>query len=481
MMKKQPYPLQVQLKPASNADFEIRYSKYLNFGIIVFAITVSVLIAYLLVFVSPLVAILGLIGIPLILFLYLHPKIGMMIVIFILPLEELNIRGGFSSIKLISVVVFGCAILNYIILNRSKPLIRNSYTLLIGVFVLVALISVFVAYSPERTLSRLPKLLRIITLFYFCINLLKSEQDLRIAFWVFVLGGFVSTLYGFFDPTLVDGRFEGTLGQPNGYAAVTLTRIPIALSLYMTENQNWKKIILIALALLPTYGIILSASRGGLIGLLVGLITFVIVQRNRSRWVIIFCGLLVVGYAVMPLSVKDRVGLTGKSTSSNEGNSIDRRLTYQIYGLELFKEYPVLGIGLDGFAEAYAQSEYRFMIRTQSLRMAHNTYLEIATGTGFIGLFSFISILGLSLYYPLNYCRIKYWKKNKRVSELARGLVGAIAGFYVVMLFGSYQYEKTLWLLIGFSSMLQNIFVPHHKLVYDDSSDGLISVASNSR
>jgi len=408
--------------------------------------------------VSPLIAIASLFALPVTLFVFSKPELGMMLVIFVLPLEELNISGGFSAIKLISVLVFGCAILNYLIFRGKTSLVSSSQNKLISFFILISLCSIFVAFSPSRTLDRLPKLLRVLTLYFFAINFIRSEKHFHLALWFFVLGGFVCTLYGFFDPTQAGGRFQGTLGQPNGYAAVTVARIPIALALLTIEKNFLKKSFLIGMTLISIYGIILSASRGGLLALSLALILFAAVQKSRTFWLGLICSVFVVGYLIMPQDVKVRVGLTGVAASSAQGNSTARRLSYQIYGIELFKENPILGIGLDGFAEAYAQSEYRFMIRNDVLRIAHNTYLEIATGIGFIGLIIFISILGLAFTVLLKYTNERYWQINPKLSNISRGLFAAFGGFCLAMLFGSYQYEKTLWFLIALPSIVQFLF-----------------------
>jgi hypothetical protein len=59
---------------------------------------------------------------------------------------------------------------------------------------------------------------------------------------MFVIGGFVCTLYGFFDPAQTIGRFEGAIGQPNGYALTMTPRIPIALALIIIDKNLLKRI-----------------------------------------------------------------------------------------------------------------------------------------------------------------------------------------------------------------------------------------------
>jgi O-antigen ligase len=299
------------------------------------------------------------------------------------------------------------------------------------------------------------KLLRVVALYFFTINLIHSEKHLRLALWLFVIGGLLCTLYGFFDPAQVGQRFQGALGQPNGYALTMTPRIPIALALILIEKKFWKKILLAIMIAFISYGIILSGSRGGLLSVSLALILFTLFQRNKIVWIALVSLIFVVGISIMPENIKMRVGLTEASSSVEIDNSTDRRLTYQVYGADLFRQHPILGIGLDGFAEAYARSEYRFLIRTRDLRVAHNTYLEIATGTGIVGLIPFIGILGTALILALKYCQSKYWRINSELVIISTSLFAALGGYYLGMLFGSRQYEKTFWFLLALPVILK--------------------------
>lgn len=436
-------------------NFERLYARLLPITIVLSLLVVAGAASYLLVNVSPIISILAVFALPALLLIFAKPTLGLMLVIFILPLEELNVSGGFSYIKFLSVIVFGCAILHYLVLRPRDLLVRTPQNVLIGLFILVSLSSVFVAFSPERTLERIPRLVRVIALYYFAMNLLRTEKHFRIALWVFIIGGFVSTLYGFFDPAQVNERFQGALGQPNGYALTMTPRIPIALVLLSSEKNIWKKLFLIGMGTTIIYGVILSGSRGGLLSLSLALILFAITQNKRAIWLGLIGLIFIVGILVMPANIKSRVGLSNTQTSFDEEDSTDRRLTYQVYGWDLFKEYPILGVGLDGFAEAYAQSEYRFLIRTRSLRVAHNTYLEIAAGTGLIGLIPFLCILAFAVVVAWKYSQLKYYAYNSFLASASAGIFAALGGYYCGMLFGSRQYEKTFWFLLALPVVLQ--------------------------
>jgi O-antigen ligase len=177
-------------------------------------------------------------------------------------------------------------------------------------------------------------------------------------------------------------------------------------------------------------------------------------QQNKLFWVSLVSLIMVVGLSVMPMQIKHRVGLTSTAGGEKElGNSTDRRETYQVYGLKLWQKNPILGVGFDGFAEAYSRSEYRFLQKNATQRVAHNTYLEILVGTGLVGFIPFIALLIWSLYKTWTYAG--YGKVSPYVAAISAGLFAAQGGYFIIILFGSRQYDKTLWLLIALSVVVQ--------------------------
>jgi O-antigen ligase len=97
------------------------------------------------------------------------------------------------------------------------------------------------------------------------------------------------------------------------------------------------------------------------------------------------------------------------------------------------------------------------------LRVAHNSYLEIATGTGVIGLVSFLGILASAIILVLKYSQKKYMEASSDLAIISTGLFAALGGYYLGMLFGSRQYEKTFWFLLALPIILQIIIIAKEK------------------
>lgn len=354
-----------------------------------------------------------------------RPQLGLLLLIFAIPLEEFNQFGpGVSVLKLLSVMVFAGAAIHFLVFRRRESLVNAAQNWLILLFILAIVLSFFVAVDPARTLSRTIKLLRVLTLYLVVINLVQTEKELRYLIWVFLISGFVSALWGLLDPAQANQRIYGTMGQPNLFALTMVPRLPLALALLQVERGALKRTTLLIILGVIAYGVVLSGSRGGLLGAILALVLFVFTQKNKIFWFGLVLFITLLGLLVMPLEIKQRVGLAATPSGEDIGNSTDRRETYQIYGWQIWQEHPVLGVGLDGFAEAYAHSEYRFLQKNRVERIAHNSYLEIAVGTGLVGFIPFIALLGLSLYRAGKYAG--YVKSTPYLASVSAGLLAAI-------------------------------------------------------
>lgn len=436
-------------------DFEYSRNRLLSvIGLVAGVILLGIGVAYILVNFSPVLAVLFVFAVPAGIILVTRPQLGLLLVVFALSFEELSNSGpGVSSLKLLSVVVFGGAVIHFLIFRRKESLVHAPQNWLIFLFIMAALLSNFVALDASRTLDGTERLIRVLTLYLIVINLVHSQKSLRYLIWVFLISGFISALWGLFDPAQAGQRLYGTMGQPNNFAIEMVPRLTLTLCLLRVERGVLKRGTLLIMLAVITYALVLSGSRGGLISAVFALILFVLTQENKIFWFSLVTMITITGLIAMPLAIKQRVGLVSAGGEDELGNSTDRRETYQIYGFQLWQENPILGVGLDGFAEAYTRSEYRFLQKNATKRVAHNTYLEIAVGTGSIGLILFVALLGRSSYTAWKYAG--YFKRYPHVASISAGLFAGQGGYFVGLLFGSRQYEKSLWLLIALAVVIQ--------------------------
>jgi O-antigen ligase len=169
---------------------------------------------------------------------------------------------------------------------------------------------------------------------------------------------------------------------------------------------------------------------------------------------------ILVALLIMPPQVQERLGIGGE-TNKAAASSTERRLTYVTFGMDLFMESPIVGLGLGSFADRYAHSKFEFF-RTgdEVARIAHNMYLEILIAMGILGFVPFILLLVMPLFWLQ---QIVTNLKLKAMGEIAKMVQISLLAFLTIGVFSSSQFDKPLWLLVGLASIIPTILKMEEK------------------
>jgi O-antigen ligase len=258
----------------------------------------------------------------------------------------------------------------------------------------------------------------------------------------------------------VYGRATGTIGDPNELAAALVVGLAVATAFAVNRHvQGALRALSAGSAVLCLAGILLSLSRGGLIGVGAGLL-FAVVVGGRWRWrVLAVCAavaFLGVGYFAFlaSLPAKERVLNVGGAGGGTG------RLDLWTVGLRMVSAHPVRGVGTGQFANSSVHYLLRpgviergdFILSTP--KVAHNTYLNIVSELGLVGGALFAAILVM--------CVASLWRAIQRTQRdgdekleiLLRGLLVGMGGYFVTLMFISENYAKLLWILLALGPTL---------------------------
>ena len=150
-------------------------------------------------------------------------------------------------------------------------------------------------------------------------SLARSPATLPIWLRTIALSGLIPALYGiaqYFGADLIstaaqyqagEGPFQivrppGTLGHSSYFAAFLLWPLFASCSLPVTEKIRPWRIAAICLAMAQAVAVILTGSRGALLGLLVGTVCFAVLAKARRVSLLIAATALLAGFAVLYLS-----------------------------------------------------------------------------------------------------------------------------------------------------------------------------------
>lgn len=220
------------------------------------------------------------------------------------------------------------------------------------------------------------------------------------------------------------------------------------------EFRSRATVLLGALAIsLLVLTIFLSASRSGLIGLLVLCVIFATTRIDLRRWAILLVVLAFsvgISLAVTPKAYVDRITNFVLTEAGEEGaGSTLARLGLLEVGLRMFQDHPFVGVGIGNFRWVsvvdYQNSRFSAM---------HNSYLlTLVEG----GLLVFIPYLLLFWRTWKDLTRTR--RRSAQAPELRlEWLVEATRAIFVLFLifsfFADVWHEVFLYLIIGFAAVL---------------------------
>lgn len=240
----------------------------------------------------------------------------------------------------------------------------------------------------------------------------------------------------------VQARVFATLGQPNwmaGYLAMLI--FP---ALYFLLTATTKKLLVTSYLLLVTLylAFTFTYSRGPTLGLIGGIMVFLIairrlgilryydIRKNLISIIIVSFLLinLLFGSALTsfrlvskfappprPTLTLPTTSVTQLETGGTESGQI--RLIVWQGALDIFKNYPIFGSGVETFAQVY----YKFRPVSHNLtsewdflyNKAHNEYLNYLSTTGLVGLLSYLGIIITFLVWYIKYIVYRENKKEK--------------------------------------------------------------------
>ncbi len=278
----------------------------------------------------------------------------------------------------------------------------------------------------------LPKIYGVIlsaAFFYAIVNQVSTSKDLsRAAFWLALLCIAVA-LAGLLGTDWAQGRIASTTliyerlphviqGIPrsiaggfarNGVGGTLTFTIPMLAALFFARDvRAWAPLqymnrfpYIVATALmLSLITLVLTQSRGAILGTAIGLLALAIWKERRLAWVTAIIligamGLIVVGQVVDPATFSGGHALVEflLRLDARDGTLASRMEVWQ-RGLMMVQDFPVTGIGI-GTYNPIAHSLYPFFIAApdELVPHAHNNLLEVAIDLGIPGLMAYSALL----------------------------------------------------------------------------------------
>jgi putative inorganic carbon (hco3(-)) transporter len=338
------------------------------------------------------------------------------------------------------------------LLFRDEPFL----SVVVIAFTVWAAASVIWARDSGVAIGDGSRLIQVVLLMVVSYSAVRTTEDLNILSWSFLIGAALTASYSLITGSYGHGGRLSGIFDPNFFAAELVGAVLLAGFMLTIPRGTWPRMLLFAFLGVYAVAFVLTESRGGLIGLGAGFAGAIVfggpVRARVTASVLVVSAVAVVYYAqIAPDHIRARI--TDISTQSSAG----RTDQWQI-ALKMASDRPLSGVGIGNFKVAEAGYTTRninlvrsdFALGTLGYQQeTHNTYLNLLSELGVIGLFLFIAVLALVFAATLRGVRGMRHIGDVRGELLARGLIGGTIGTLVAYIFLSAQYEKQLWLLFG--------------------------------
>ena len=252
----------------------------------------------------------------------------------------------------------------------------------------------------------------------------------------------------------------GILGW-NFLGIAAASTIPYMAALFVLRKSFLRTTLLIATVCSLMWMLVLTASRGGILNVLVSIaLSFLLVLRGSARGKMVGVATvlaLMVSVSLAPTVFWERVGtlwnsseLQANMTAASARESTEDRLVALKQAVEYTLEHPIFGLGIGNFGIASGID----VGQSTAWRSTHNTYAEICSEAGVPALLLFIGLIITTLRNLTKIIRT-IAAKDAELDLMARATLVSVLSFSFGAIFAHLTYEYYLYYLIAIAVGLQ--------------------------
>ncbi len=243
-----------------------------------------------------------------------------------------------------------------------------------------------------------------------------------------------------------DLRPAGFFGHPMTFAGFSCLYLPILLVAFLDKRVSgrwqWAAGVLFAFGLVA---LALNGTRGAWLAVAVVIVSLLgyYFFHCRKAAVLALCCLLVAGVG---FSQCDRFASRAETITDSKYQSNSERLLMWQSAFHMFRDHPVLGVGLGQYKDNYQKKYILPEAKEREIEHAHNNFIQMAAENGAVGLAGFLALIsgfiGVSLW--------RFWKwKNPYALMMAASTLALVLQGLTEYNFGNSAVMKCFWLTEG--------------------------------
>jgi O-antigen ligase len=269
------------------------------------------------------------------------------------------------------------------------------------------------------------------------------------------LGFSRAAIKGIADDTM-SWRLEGPVGDANYYGQLLVTGLPLVVAMIFAAKSAWLRIAGLAGVPLVLAAIVLTYSRGALVGLAAVAVFAVLMARQRVAAIGAVAALAVLVLAAAPDMVVKRLIPIAETLSAAVGGgqsvgdmALGQRLSVMRAATAMFADSPLLGVGTWQFSALYPDYALKHGLDLGAPPEAHSRFLETAAEGGLLGLLNLFAFIAVVAWAGIR-ASARFEANGERTNAiLTRASVLSFAGYFSTAMFLHGAFERILWLVLA--------------------------------
>ena len=359
-------------------------------------------------------------------------------------------------------------------------------------FMGACLISLFHSISLYLSLLDLADFLSYFFVLFLTVNFIRTYTQRNRVFWALVAVCLISSTYAVCQFYNIEfkfwarqggrGNIFSTFGNPNRYAGFVGGVLPVMIGYFLVAKGVRKYILALVIPLTYT-GMMMTFTRGALLGLFVALWAMLFIvfyflgkdffkkyYRRIFYLILIFAAITTIFSTENPINIS-RLTVAQRAVSAARGQETSVRQRFMIWQISLLmaKDHPIIGQGIGTYKYHYLWYQGKYFEDPENqdklnlavwAREAHNEYVQILAETGVVGLFCWLFLL-----FTFFRGRYRNLREERDDHTLFFPRLGFTMGVLVILVHATVSFPLhiipngiLLFLLMGLASLSQKLY-----------------------
>lgn len=355
---------------------------------------------------------------------------------------------------------------------KEFHLVRNSLNIPIAAFLIAAAVGVIMAVDFRHSLKGYTTL-GWMSIFFLFVNNINGVTQFKKLVRILILIATIAGAYGIFQHlTRIDffgnvkyleksfARSPGFFNSPQTFGNYILLVLPVVFGLSSYSNSRKEKRWLQLAGVVILLAIIFSYGRAVWLGLIGGLI-FMAILRSK-KFILSISTAVIVGSLLLIFMPSSRFSRRVVETFKSR-RPIGDRIYFWKGSLRIIRDYPITGVGWEGFRLVYPK--YKPAKGRQLVSHAHNNFVDVAVDSGLLGLGMFLWLL--ATIYKVGFHIFKELGEGY-FKGIAWGFLGSFTAFLIAGLsqynFGDSEVVMLFYFLLGMVMVIPRIVKAKHAI-----------------